>query len=96
MNQITDRCADKLRVIGHPVRLKILLYLKTRKCNVTDISTCLGIPQATTSQHLTLMRDRGVLTYTKEGLNVSYTIADKQIDEIVDILSEVIKCEEQS
>ena len=62
------RASDMLRVAAHPQRLAILDLLGTRRrlC-VSDLTDLLGIEQGLLSQHLTLMRDKGLLGVQKEG-----------------------------
>ncbi|MEO8591515.1 MAG: metalloregulator ArsR/SmtB family transcription factor [Flavobacteriales bacterium] len=62
------RASELLRVAAHPQRLAILDLLggKRRMC-VSDLVGVLGIEQAILSQHLTLMRDKGLLGVEKQG-----------------------------
>lgn len=62
------RASELLKVAAHPQRLTILDLLggKKRMC-VSDLTEVLGIEQAILSQHLTLMRDKGLLGVEKEG-----------------------------
>lgn len=62
------RASEMLKVAAHPQRLAILDLLggKRRMC-VSDLVEALGIEQAILSQHLTLMRDKGLLGVEKEG-----------------------------
>jgi DNA-binding transcriptional ArsR family regulator len=62
------RASELLKVAAHPQRLAILDLLggKKRMC-VSDLVEVLGIEQAILSQHLTLMRDKGLLSVEKEG-----------------------------
>ena len=62
------KASELLRVAAHPQRLAILDLLggKRRMC-VSDLMEVLGIEQAILSQHLTLMRDKGLLGVEKEG-----------------------------
>ena len=62
------RASEMLKVAAHPQRLAILDLLGTRRrlC-VSDLTDLLGIEQAILSQHLTLMRDKGLLGVQKEG-----------------------------
>lgn len=62
------RASELLRVAAHPQRLAILDLLGTkRRLCVSDLVEALGIEQAILSQHLTLMRDKGLLGVEKEG-----------------------------
>lgn len=62
------RASEMLKVAAHPQRLAILDLLggKKRMC-VSDLMAVLGIEQAILSQHLTLMRDKGLLGVEREG-----------------------------
>jgi DNA-binding transcriptional ArsR family regulator len=51
--------AEVLKILGHPLRLKIVAGLCTQECNVKHIWECLGLPQATVSQHLALLKKQG-------------------------------------
>jgi len=62
--------ADILKVLGHPVRLKIVAGLCTQECNVKHIWECLGLPQATVSQHLALLKNKGIIDGRREGAEV--------------------------
>jgi len=71
--------ARMLRCLGHPVRLGILDLLERKKeLTVTEIYEALELEQAVCSQHLTLMRDKGILTHRREGVNVLYCIGDSR------------------
>lgn len=62
------RASEMLKVAAHPQRLAVLDLLGSRRrlC-VSDLTDMLGIEQAILSQHLTLMRDKGLLGVEKEG-----------------------------
>ncbi len=76
-----------LKCIGHPVRLQIIELLdRGGEQNVTAIYETLGIEQAVASQHLSLMRDKGVLASRRDGLNVYYRIVDPRITHVIDCI----------
>jgi DNA-binding transcriptional ArsR family regulator len=62
------RASEMLKVAAHPQRLAILDLLGSRRrlC-VNDLTDLLGMEQAIISQHLTLMRDKGILGVEKDG-----------------------------
>jgi DNA-binding transcriptional ArsR family regulator len=69
--------AHVLRCLGHPLRLRILDVLeKGGEATVTEIYEALGVEQAVASQHLTTMRDNGILSRRKDGVHVYYSIGD--------------------
>ncbi len=68
--------AEILKVLGHPIRLKIVAGLCTRECNVKHIWECLGLPQATVSQHLALLKHKGIIEGKREGVEVHYSVVN--------------------
>ncbi len=81
-----ETAAGILKSIAHPMRIAILNLLEgSRKMTVTEIHEMLGIEQATTSHHLGILKDKGVLCSRREGKNTWYFLKN-------DILSQVIDC----
>ena len=75
--EVVQETARMLRCLGHPLRLRILDFLEQNdECTVTEIHEGLEIEQAVCSQHLNLMRDKGILARRKEGVNVFYRLGD--------------------
>ncbi len=76
-----------LKCIGHPVRLKIIELLDAQgELNVTGIHEALGLAQAIASQHLNLMRDKGILARRRDGVNVYYRIHDPRVPLVIDCI----------
>src|SRR5512140_855935 len=71
-----DDAAEVLKVLGHPIRLKIVAGLCTKECNVKHIWECLGLPQATVSQHLALLKHKGIIEGKREGVEVHYSVVN--------------------
>ncbi|MGC8769224.1 ArsR/SmtB family transcription factor [Calditerrivibrio sp.] len=84
-----DEYSEKLKALGHPIRLKIVLGLMHNECNVTKICDGLKIPQATTSQHLAILKNKGILESVRDGTTVCYRVKDEAIKEILRRLLEV-------
>ncbi|NVN89058.1 MAG: winged helix-turn-helix transcriptional regulator [Desulfuromonadales bacterium] len=78
--------AEILKVLGHPIRLKIAAGLCTKECNVKNIWECLGLPQATVSQHLAILKSRGVITGKREGTEVRYSVTNPLVKKIIKAL----------
>lgn len=78
--------SEKLKAIGHPVRLKIVLGLMENECNVTKICNGLNVPQATTSQHLSILKNKGIIEGRREGTAVCYKVVDKGVSEMLNKL----------
>jgi DNA-binding transcriptional ArsR family regulator len=79
--------AEILKVLGHPVRLKIVAGLCTNECNVKKIWECLGLPQATVSQHLALLKNKGIIEGKRGGAEVFYSVVNPLAKKIVAILT---------
>ncbi len=79
--------AEILKVLGHPIRLKIVAGLCTRECNVKHIWECLGLPQATVSQHLALLKNKGIITGKREGVEVHYSVTNPVAQKIIEAIS---------
>ena len=78
--------AEILKVLGHPIRLKIVAGLCTQECNVKHIWECLNLPQATVSQHLALLKNKGIIEGKRDGVEVYYTVIHPLARRIVDII----------
>jgi DNA-binding transcriptional ArsR family regulator len=78
-----DRESEILKVLGHPIRLKIVAGLLSQSCNVKKIWECLSLPQATVSQHLALLKNKNIITGRREGVEVYYQVTSPEAVRIV-------------
>ena len=83
-----QREAEILKVLGNPTRLKIVAGLTTRRSNVKHLWESLGLPQATISQHLSLLKDKGIIKGTKEGVEVHYVVVHPLVQRLLKTLRE--------
>jgi ArsR family transcriptional regulator len=81
-----QREAEILKVLGHPIRLKIVTGLLSECCNVKKIWECLGLPQATVSQHLALLKNKGIIEGQRVGVEVYYQVSSEQARDIIEAL----------
>lgn len=83
-DRIIDEFSRKLKVCGHPIRLKLLclIYRQGEPC-VTNLWTCLGQSQPVISQHLAVLKENGVVDSSVQGNRRIYTITDTFIRDIV-------------
>ena len=87
-----DREAEILKVLGHPVRLKIVAGLMSQSCNVKKIWECLELPQATVSQHLALLKNKGIIEGKRDGVEVFYQVTSIETRKIIASLMEGFAC----
>ena len=86
MSTVAD-AARVLKCIGHPVRLRIIELLDNGgEMTVTEIQAAVDLGQAAASQHLTLMRDKGILSAHRDGVNVFYAVSDDKVVRVIDCL----------
>ena len=65
-----------MKSAGDPTRVKILKMIEQKALCVCEIQTALGIAQSTTSKHLKILEDAGLVVSRKDGLWVNYALAD--------------------
>lgn len=87
-----DREAEILKVLGHSVRLKIVAGLMSQSCNVKKIWECLGLPQATVSQHLALLKNKGIIEGRRDGVEVFYHVVSDEARSIISALFDSPPC----
>jgi len=72
-----------LKVLGHPVRLRIVENLIEEECNVNKIINILSLPQSTVSQHLGILKAYGIVAARKEGVKTCYRVVDNKVKRII-------------
>lgn len=83
-----ERAANMLKAIAHPMRIAIINYLEDgKKLSVTEIHELLNIEQSTTSHHLGILKDKGVLASQRDGKNTFYYLKHDNLSNIVDCIS---------
>ena len=76
------------KAIADPKRLLIITELRSGPMTVGELALSLDISQSNTSQHLAVLRERGVVTSTKDGLNVYYELTSPKVVKAIDLLRE--------
>jgi len=76
--------------LANPKRLEIIDKLRDQELSVTELAEALGISQANLSQHLSLMRQRGIVTTRREGLNIFYKLSNPKIIKACDLMRQVL------
>lgn len=83
-----ERAANMLKAVAHPIRISIIGCLEDgKKRTVTEIHNLLGIEQSTTSHHLGILKDRGVLTSKREGKNTFYSLKHENLKILLTCIS---------
>jgi DNA-binding transcriptional ArsR family regulator len=78
------QASRSLKAMAHPLRLKILCLLgSTTEVSVQDIVEQVGTSQSNISQHLSILRDKGILASRKDANKVYYRISDPKILKLI-------------
>ena len=91
VQEITQLHADFCSALADSTRLILLYALAESPRNVTELTQELGQPQPTISRHLKILRERGMVEATRQGMTVQYTIADSRVIEALDILRSIMR-----
>ena len=83
--------ADLCFALADPTRILILYALNEQARNVTDLTRELGTTQPTTSRHLKILRDRGLVQTTRQGVSITYQLADQRLIQALDLLRSVLR-----
>ena len=75
--ELIEAYAQKLKVCGHPLRLKILCLIEKQDACVSDLWQCLEQPQPVISQHLAVLKDKGIVDSSTDGNRRIYRISDE-------------------
>jgi len=83
-----EEVAVIIKVLGHPDRIRIVEYIGVSELNVSDIQKHISLTQPVTSQHLRLMKDRGILKSRRDGTCVYYSLATPLVHKMLACLAE--------
>lgn len=75
-DQLLLLIAQRMRIIGEPSRMRILLFLEQRDASVQEVADELMLPQQSASHHLTVLYRAGVLSRTAYGTSARFALAD--------------------
>ena len=84
--ELVNAYAEKLKVCGHPIRLKILCLIEKGDACVSDLWQCLNQPQPVISQHLAVLKEKGIVNSEIHGNRRIYSITDSFIQKILSSL----------
>lgn len=90
-SQIED-IAKLLKTMSHPIRLKVLCLLQDREMTVGDLHKEVQTTNANVSQHLSILRNQGIITYRKDANFIYNRIAEGRVTELIRTMRELF-CE---
>jgi ArsR family transcriptional regulator len=84
-----EQASRAMKAMAHPLRLKILCILGDQEVNVQDIVDRVGTSQSNISQHLAILRDKGVLRTRKDANRVFYRVSDTRTLRLISLMRDV-------
>lgn len=91
LRQELDRLhASVCKGLADPKRLLIIHVLRDGPLSVSELTELLELPQSNVSQHLGILRDKGLVTSRREGQFVYYSLTSAKLVEAMDLLREVM------
>lgn len=82
--------ADLCKVFASSIRIEIIHLLKDGEKTVSELVELLNTPKANVSQHLAIMRHKGILKNRRDGVNIYYSIAHEKILQACTLMREVL------
>jgi DNA-binding transcriptional ArsR family regulator len=94
-NLLTDKTiiemqAEICKTLTNPKRIEILNVLKNSEKTVTELVTALGASKANVSQHLALMRLKGIVATRREGVHIYYRVSNPKVIAACTLMKEVL------
>jgi ArsR family transcriptional regulator len=89
--EVTQLHADICSALADPTRILLLYALVEKPRTVSDLSNEMDIPQPSTSRHLKVLREHGLVSPTRRGQSVEYALADPRLIEALDLLRAVLR-----
>jgi DNA-binding transcriptional ArsR family regulator len=83
---LVELVAQRFRLIGEPMRIRLLDRLRSDELSVGELADALGASQQNISKHLTSLHQAGIVARRKEGNRVVYSIADESIFALCEIV----------
>ena len=83
--------AEMCKVFSNPTRLEILNLLGDKEMSVTGLIEKTKLSQANISQHLSIMKSKGIVISDRKGKNIYYRLTNPKIIKAFDIIREVLR-----
>ena len=90
MKELYKLHAEMCKVFSNPTRLEILNLLRDGQLSVTELIEKTGLSQANISQHLSIMKSRGIVDSIRKRKNIFYELANPKIIKAFDIIKDVL------
>lgn len=82
--ELVEQIAQRFRVLGEPMRIRVLDLLRDGEANVQELTDALGTTQQNVSKHLGVLHAAGIVSRRRDGNRVLYAITDESVFELCD------------
>jgi DNA-binding transcriptional ArsR family regulator len=93
--KVLESAAECLRTIAHPCRLRMIEILLKEERPVGELAKSCGIPSNMASEHLRILKDRGLLKSRREGRKVFYIVAEPMLEMIINCVGKKFICKDK-
>jgi ArsR family transcriptional regulator len=90
MEKIFELHADVCKVFSNAKRLEILNTLRDKEMKASELIERIGLSKANLSQHMSVLKSKGVVFSRREGVNIYYRISNSKIIQACDLMREVL------
>jgi len=90
MEKIFELHADVCKVFSNAKRLEVLNILRDKEMTASDLISKIGLSKANLSQHMSILKSKGVVVSRREGVNIYYRISNSKIIQACDLMREVL------
>jgi DNA-binding transcriptional ArsR family regulator len=90
MQQIYELHADLCNIFSNAKRLEIINSLKDKEMSASELIKRIGLSKANLSQHMSVLKLKGVILSRREGINIYYRIANPKIIQACHLIMEVL------
>jgi len=90
MEKIFELHADVCKVFSNGKRLEILNTLRDREMTASELIEKIGLSKANLSQHMSILKSKGVVLSRREGVNIYYRISNAKIIQACDLMRGVL------
>ncbi len=90
MKELYQIHAEMCKVFSNPTRLEILNLLRDKELSVSELIKRTTLSQANVSQHLSIMKSKGIVLSCRKGKNICYRLANPKIIKAFDIIRDIL------
>ncbi len=88
--EIYELHASICQCLANPKRLEVIAALGAKEMSVSELAETVGISKSNMSQHLSVMRNKGILKGRRDGVSIYYSLSNKKVSSACALMREVL------